>query len=170
MWNIADLFEAIAARIPDEPAFIDRGRILTWAEFERQGEALAADLVERGVSEGGRVGVALHNRAEYLISYLACFKARCVPFNINYRYNVKEVRYLVEDAAAEALVVDDADLPTAVEARGRATPAGVGAALPSLVGFANRTTRCSSTRAARPACRRLWCGRSPRWSSFWPGL
>jgi 3-oxocholest-4-en-26-oate---CoA ligase len=118
MWNIADLFEAIAARIPDEPAVIDRGRILTWAEFERQGEALAADLVEWGVSEGGRVGVALHNSAEYLISYLACFKARCVPFNINYRYNVKEIRYLVEDAEAEALVVDDDYVPTALDARG----------------------------------------------------
>ena len=116
MWNIADLFEEIAARIPDEPAVIDRGRVLTWAEFEQASEALAADLIGRGVSEGGRVGVALHNCAEYLICYLACFKARCIPFNINYRYNAKEIAYLVEDAAAEALVFDDDYAPTVAEA------------------------------------------------------
>jgi acyl-CoA synthetase (AMP-forming)/AMP-acid ligase II len=116
VWNIADLFAAIAGRIPGEPAIIDCGRILTWADFDQQSESLAADLVERGVSEGGRVGVGLHNSAEYLISYLACFKARCVPFNINYRYNAKEVRYLVEDASAEALIVDDDYIPTVAEA------------------------------------------------------
>ncbi len=116
MWNIADLFEEIAARIPDEPAVIDRGRDLTWSAFEQASEALAADLIGRGVSEGGRVGVALHNCAEYLICYLACFKARCIPFNINYRYNAKEIAYLIEDAAAEALVFDDDYAPTIAEA------------------------------------------------------
>ncbi|HEY2303285.1 MAG TPA: AMP-binding protein [Acidimicrobiales bacterium] len=116
MWNIADLFEEIAARIPDEPAVIDRGHLLTWAGFVERGEALAADLVGRGVSEGGRVGVGLHNSAEYLISYLACFQSRCVPFNINYRYNAREVRYLVDDAGAEALIVDDDYVPVVLEA------------------------------------------------------
>ena len=55
--------------------------------------------------------------AEYLISYLACFQSRCVPFNINYRYNAREVRYLVDDAASqEALIVDDDYAPVVLEA------------------------------------------------------
>jgi 3-oxocholest-4-en-26-oate---CoA ligase len=115
-WNIAEFFEAIAARIPDEVAIIDRGTAITWGAFEQASEALAADLVARGITEHGRVGVALHNCAEYLISYFACFKARCVPFNINYRYTATEVRYLVADAAAEVLVVDDDFVATARDA------------------------------------------------------
>jgi 3-oxocholest-4-en-26-oate---CoA ligase len=123
MWNIADLFEEIAARIPDEPAVIDRGRVVTWAEFEQASEALAVDLVERGVGQGGRVGVALHNCAEYLISYLACFKVRSVPFNINYRYNAKEIAYLIEDAAAQALIFDDDYAPTILGATSKTASA-----------------------------------------------
>ena len=115
-WNIADFFAAIAAKIPDEVAIIDDGQPITWADFDRTADALAADFVARGIPEHGRIGVALHNCAEYLIAYLACFKARCVPFNINYRYTAREVRYLVHDASAAALIVDDDYVATALEA------------------------------------------------------
>lgn len=115
-WNIADFFEAIAARIPDEVAIVDNGTAITWVDFDRAADALAADFVARGIPERGRVGVALHNCAEFLIAYVACFKARCIPFNINYRYTAREVRYLVADAAAAALIVDDDYVATALEA------------------------------------------------------
>ena len=190
MWNIADLLEAIAARIPDEPAIIDRGRIVTWADFEPTGEALAADLVERGVSEGARVGVALHNSAEHLIAYFACFKARGVPFNINYRYNAKEVRYLVDDASAEALIIDDDYVATVFEAAqdpAACSIASTRAHSPSAsfrsarrvrqptagshdrAGTGSPTTRCFCTPAERRECPRRSCGSNRRWSSCWPG-
>ena len=57
-WNIADFFAAIAARIPDEVAIIDDGASITWADFDRAADALAADLIARGIPERGRVGVA----------------------------------------------------------------------------------------------------------------
>ena len=125
MWNIADFFRAIATAIPDEPAILDRGRTFTWADYDRAAEALAADLLARGVTDQAPVGVALHNCAEFLVTYLACFKARAIPFNINYRYTAKEVRHLVDDAAARALVVDDDYVPVARDAvaeRGADTP------------------------------------------------
>jgi 3-oxocholest-4-en-26-oate---CoA ligase len=125
MWNIADFFHAIASAIPDEPAIVDRGRTFTWAEYDRAAEALAADLVARGVTDQVPVGVALHNCAEFLVTYLGCFKARAIPFNINYRYNSREVRHLIDDAVAGALVIDDDYVPVvrdAVADRGAGTP------------------------------------------------
>lgn len=50
MWNLADYFEEIAARIPDEPTIVDDDRVLTWAGFERVSESLAADLASRGTA------------------------------------------------------------------------------------------------------------------------
>ena len=191
-WNIADFFAAIAARIPDEVAIIDDGQAITWADFDRTADALAADFVARGIPEHGRVGVALHNCAEYLIAYLACFKARCVPFNINYRYTAREVRYLVADAAAAALIVDDDYVAIALEATD--DPSARIMALyvlgdteiddsvddiGDLISLREAchsgrhmeagarvppspTTRCSSTPVARPACRRPSYGASAR--------
>ena len=34
-WNFADVYEGIAARVPDRPCQVQGDRVITWAEFER---------------------------------------------------------------------------------------------------------------------------------------
>src|SRR6476469_3432512 len=58
----------------------------------------------QGVGAGDHVALYLHNGTEYLEGMLAAFKLRAVPINVNYRYGEDELRYLLDDADARAVV------------------------------------------------------------------
>jgi fatty-acyl-CoA synthase len=104
-WNYADVFEAVADRVPDRPALIHGNRVTTWGQFERRANALAADLLASGLGHQSRVGIYTTNCSEYLETQSAAMKVAMVPFNVNFRYGPDEVGYLLNDAPAEAVVV-----------------------------------------------------------------
>jgi fatty-acyl-CoA synthase len=110
-WNYADIFEAVAARCPDLPCQTQGEQVVTWREFDRRANALAADLLAHGITrraEGPtgqpKLAAYLYNCAEYLEAYLAAFKVGVAPINTNYRYGPEEVAYLFDNADAEAVV------------------------------------------------------------------
>ena len=118
-WNFADVFEAIAARVPDRPCHIQGPRVVTWGAFDRRANALAHDLLAAGLGHQSKVAAYLTNGPEYLETYVAAFKAGLVPVNTNFRYGADEIRYLWENADAEAVVFHAtyADLVDEVRAR-----------------------------------------------------
>jgi fatty-acyl-CoA synthase len=102
-----------------------RDRRLTWSELTERTRRLANVLVGAGLGcrrerehlagwESGQdhLGIYLHNGNEYLECMLGAFKARVAPFNVNYRYVAEELRYLLTDAGARAVVVHSAFAPT----------------------------------------------------------
>ena len=103
-WTFADVWEAIAARQPDQPALIQGGRVVTWGQFDARADALAAHLAAHGVSSGGKVAAYLYNGPEYLETYYAAFKAGLAPINTNYRYGGDELTYLFDNADAQAVI------------------------------------------------------------------
>jgi acyl-CoA synthetase (AMP-forming)/AMP-acid ligase II len=104
MWNFADVYEAIAARVPDRPCQIHGDRVVTWGQFDRRASALAADLVAGGLTHQSKVACYLYNGVEYLEVTIAAFKAGMVPVNTNYRYGPEEIAYLFDNADVEAVV------------------------------------------------------------------
>ena len=103
-WNFADVYERIAASIPDAPCQVQGDRVVSWGEWDRRANALAADLLAAGLGEQAKVAAYLTNCPEYLEVYLAAFKAGLVPVNTNFRYGPDEIRYLFDNADAEAVV------------------------------------------------------------------
>ena len=103
-WNFADVYEAIAARIPDRPCLVHGERVVTWGELDRRATALAADFVAAGLGHQSKVACYLHNGPEYMEAMVATFKAAMVPVNTNYRYGGDELVYLFDNADAEAVV------------------------------------------------------------------
>lgn len=103
-WNFAEIFSAVAARVPDRPCQIQGDRVITWREFELRSNALAADLVAAGVGHQGKLACYLYNSPEYMESMVAAFKAGVTPVNTNYRYGAEEIVYLFDNADAEAVV------------------------------------------------------------------
>lgn len=113
VWNAADLLEAVADVVPDHEALVvDGGPRLSWRELDERASALANHLLEKGVAVGEHVACYMANGNEYLETMLACFKARLVPVNVNWRYKPPEVAYLFDDADIAACVVDPEFLPT----------------------------------------------------------
>jgi 3-oxocholest-4-en-26-oate---CoA ligase len=103
-WNWADVFETIAAATPDAPAQVCGSRRFSWSDFDRRANNLAADLLAAGIGEQGKVAAYLTNCPEYLETYFAAFKAGLVPLNTNFRYGPEEIRYLFDNADAEAVI------------------------------------------------------------------
>src|SRR6476660_4925880 len=103
-FNLADLWERVVDAVPDHEALLCGDRRLTFAEADERATRLAHALAARGVGPGDHVACYLYNSIEYLEAMLAAFKLRAVPINVNYRYVEDELRYLLADADAKAVV------------------------------------------------------------------
>jgi fatty-acyl-CoA synthase len=124
--NLARIHEAVAAAVPDRECIVFRERRLTWSDVTDRSRRLAGYLRSRGLGarrerdetlagwESGQdhVGLYMYNCNEYLEAMLGAFKARAVPFNVNYRYVDEELVYLLRDSAARAIVFGSALAPT----------------------------------------------------------
>jgi acyl-CoA synthetase (AMP-forming)/AMP-acid ligase II len=105
-WSYATVWESVAAAIPEEPAIVQGDHVVTFAEFDAAADALAAHFLSAGLQHQSKVAVYATNCPEYLIACFAAFKAGLAPFNVNYRYGPEEVRYLLDNGDAEAVVFE----------------------------------------------------------------
>ncbi len=115
-FNIADLWEGVVDELGpdgwDAVVIATDGstvRRLTHVELEARSNQLAHHLISIGVSAGDRVAANLYNGHEFVELTLAAFKLRAILVNLNYRYGVDEIRYVLDDAGAVA-VVSELDL------------------------------------------------------------
>ena len=120
-YNLADVNDAVSAAIPDRECIVWRDRRLTYGQVAERTNRLANHLVAAGLGahadradlqghQSGQDHLAcyLYNGNEYIEAMLGAFKARVAPFNVNYRYVAEELRYLLADAGARALVFHSA--------------------------------------------------------------
>lgn len=118
---ISDLVSGVAAGLGEHDAIVTPTARLSWSGFDGAATALALVLAEAGLGCRGdtsrvsaiadrtgsvqsHVGILAGNSAEYLISMLGAFRARCVPVNVNYRYTADEIAYVLDDADLDAVV------------------------------------------------------------------
>ena len=117
-FNVADLLERVVDTVPDHLALVCAQRRLSYADFEERANRLAHALAARGVGPGDHVALYLYNSTEYLEGMFAAFKLRAVPINVNYRYVEDELRYLLDDADAVAVVFHGEFAPKLASIRG----------------------------------------------------
>ena len=110
-FNLADLFECVAARVPDREVVVWRDTRLTYRQLDQRANRLAHGLEGLGLGGGDHVGVLTYSRPEYLETMVAAYKLRAVPINVNYRYVGEELAYLFEDAELVALVIEASFAP-----------------------------------------------------------
>ncbi|HMD44650.1 MAG TPA: AMP-binding protein [Acidimicrobiales bacterium] len=103
-WNYADVWETVADVLGPADAVVQGDRVLTWAEFDRRADGVAAHLLGAGLGHQEKVAVYLYNCPEYLETIFAAMKAALVPVNTNYRYREDELTYLWDNADAAAVV------------------------------------------------------------------
>lgn len=103
-WNFADIWEAVAGKEPDAPCQIQADRTVSWRDFDARANALAADMLEAGLGHQSKVAVYLYNGPEFLEVYFGALKAGLAPINTNYRYGPEEIRYIFDNADAEAVI------------------------------------------------------------------
>lgn len=124
-WNLADVFERIADRIPDELAQQQGHRTFTWHELDRRADGVARTLLAAGLVEQDKVAQYLVNCPEYLESLFAAFKAGMATVNTNYRYAADELVYLWDNADVVAVVFHGSFTPTIEPIRSRVPRIGL---------------------------------------------
>ncbi len=116
-FNLSRVFSTVAHTVPDQEALVWRDRRLTYGAMETRIDGVAHYLAGAGLGrhtpradlaghEIGQdtVGLYLRNGNEYPEAMLAAYRAGAVAFNVNYQYVEEELVYLLNDAAATAVV------------------------------------------------------------------
>jgi acyl-CoA synthetase (AMP-forming)/AMP-acid ligase II len=118
-YNLSELFEQVAAKVPSSEALVTSARRLTYAELEGRATRLANALRELGISREDKVGLHLQNGSEYLEGMLAAFKLSAVPVNINYRYVERELEHLYNLTELAVVIVHRQYAPLVAAIRSR---------------------------------------------------
>jgi fatty-acyl-CoA synthase len=107
--DLADLIQRNASFTPDKPAIVFEGETLTYRQFAERIERAACALKgEFGVSRGDRVAILSLNRPDYLVLLYACARLGAMLVPLNWRLAIAEQIYILNDAGAKVLVLEQA--------------------------------------------------------------
>ena len=104
--TIGASFERTVAAHGDREAMVEvaTGRRWTYAELDRDVDALARGLLAAGLEVGDRVGIWAPNCAEWTITQFATAKIGVVLVNVNPSYRTRELSYAVNQSSLRMLV------------------------------------------------------------------
>ncbi|WP_176593619.1 class I adenylate-forming enzyme family protein [Sphingobium sp. EM0848] len=79
---------------------------LTYSELFTKAAALKAALAEAGLGKGDRVAIAMHNRPEWIVAFVAVSALGATAVLVNYRASATELMLALEDTQAKALIAE----------------------------------------------------------------
>jgi long-chain acyl-CoA synthetase len=101
--NLAEMVPAAATAAGERVALRLDDRTVSFAELDRASAAVAADLTNRGVGPGDRVGLILPNVHEFPICYFGALRAGAVAVPMNVQLKAREVAHCVGDSGAKVV-------------------------------------------------------------------
>ncbi len=104
--TISDAFRRTARRFRDRMALRFEDRAWSFRELDRAVDRVAGSLLDAGLAPGDRIGAFGRNSDAYLILWLASTRAGLVHVPINYALTGRELRYIMEQSGARALIAD----------------------------------------------------------------
>jgi acyl-CoA synthetase (AMP-forming)/AMP-acid ligase II len=107
--TVSDAMDAAAVQHGSRDAYVEGDARLTFAEWVRAADGLAAELIDRGVQPGDVVVMMLPTTIDYAICYAGIVRAGAVATGINPRLGPREVAAILE-RARPTLVIRDAAL------------------------------------------------------------
>jgi acyl-CoA synthetase (AMP-forming)/AMP-acid ligase II len=113
--TVVDAMDHAAVVHGDVEAYVEGDRRITFGEWMRSAEAVAAELVDRGIRPGDVVALALPSSIDYAIAYAAVVRAGAVATGVNLRLGPREITAIF-DRCQPRLVVIDAERPVPVGA------------------------------------------------------
>jgi len=129
--HLRELFDA--ARGVDDTFMIYEDEEWTFDRTMREVDALAVGLVQRfGVTKGDRVGIAMRNYPEWVVSYAAILSVGAISVSLNAWWTEEELEYAINDSELTVLICDSDRLQRSCGPCRRAGVAMVGVRLDEL--------------------------------------
>ena len=105
--TIYGLCEKQARAMPDRDALVFGSRRVTFGELDAAADRIARTLRDRGLREGGHVGVCLPRSAEAVIAIFGVLKAGGVYVPMDPNDPLERQRFIVADAGLDLIVCAD---------------------------------------------------------------
>ena len=105
--NLTDLFARAVRTVPDRPALRYFDAVITYRDLDAMSGAFAVALAERGFAPGDRLAVYLQNVPQAVIAALGTWKAGGIVVSVNPMSKARELRELLADSGAKALVAHE---------------------------------------------------------------
>ena len=106
--DLTGMAERWSVKTPDKLALINDQTTLTYAQLDQSSRQCAAALLSVGIGKGDRVGYIGLNSVDYVILMIGCWRIGVIIVAVNWRLTDREVNYILSDAGAKLLVVQDA--------------------------------------------------------------
>ncbi len=104
--SVRDLFEHSFAGFPDNPAYSNMGRTLSYADLNQLSMRFACFLQKKlGLTRGERVAIMLPNILQYPVAMCGIFRAGLVVVNVNPLYTARELKHQLKDSGARCVVI-----------------------------------------------------------------
>src|SRR5262245_37431780 len=97
--------EETAAKYPERPCTIFKGRVITYREMNELSDRMAAGLAAMGVRKGERVGIFIPNTPQFVIAFYGILKAGGAVVATNPLYSPREIVHQLKDSGIERMVV-----------------------------------------------------------------
>jgi acyl-CoA synthetase (AMP-forming)/AMP-acid ligase II len=104
-----ELLRKVSAEHPDRAAFVEVDRRLTFAQWDRAADGVAAFLADRGVRPGDVIALLVPSSIDYAVCYQAAMRLRAITTGINTRLGPPEIASILERTRPR-VVIRDADL------------------------------------------------------------
>ena len=123
--TLPELFEAQVARVPEAPAVVFGGVVLSYAELDERASRLAGYLVSLGAGPERLVAVALERSAEVFVSWLGVVKSGAAFLPLDPGYPAERIAFMLGDARPDLVITSGA--------AALSLPADSGGVLPRVV-------------------------------------
>ncbi len=104
--HLHDIVKVHAQIRPNELAFKDRRRSITFKDFDERTTKLANAFLDLGLKKGDRIATVLNNCIEFVEIYVAAGKAGVVIVPINFRLTPREGLYICQNSDAKMMITE----------------------------------------------------------------
>jgi acyl-CoA synthetase (AMP-forming)/AMP-acid ligase II len=104
--TVADVMDAASVQHGDRDAYVECRERLSFAEWIRAADAVAAVMADRGVRPGDVVALWLPSSIDYAIAYAAAARVGAVATGINTRLGRNEITAILQRSRPALVVVD----------------------------------------------------------------
>ena len=104
--SVRDLFEQAFEKYPENAAYTNMGKTLSYADLDQLSMRFACYLQSTlGLTRGERVAIMLPNVLQYPVAMCGIFRAGLVVVNVNPLYTARELKHQLKDSGTKCIII-----------------------------------------------------------------
>lgn len=104
--TLLHVFDEALEKNKSKPVFENMGKVMTYAELDKQSRAIAAYFQNRtDLKPGDRIAVQMPNCLQYPVVFIGALRAGLIVVNTNPLYTPREMEHQFRDSGAKAIVI-----------------------------------------------------------------